>query len=161
MASSQATLSRPLKCTGCDMSVCTQTKRGQDSSANKTSDRKARRSTDAGSFPQCGKGFFFSQSQLSPQTLSWYSYRPRAQSHASASACTLRISSTVSHIPSFGHAKILYTLVGVGSASLAAAVAFPRSGDQNFLQGIKLVSWCFTPSQPVRLYQGEQGIKEI
>ena len=53
------------------------------------------------------------------------------------------------------------TLVGMGSASLAAAVAFPRSGDQNFLQGIKLVSWCFTPSQPVRLYQGEQGIKEI
>ena len=25
----------------------------------------------------------------------------------------------------------------------------------------KQVNWCFTPSQPVRLYQGEQGQKEV
>ena len=48
---------------------------------------------DAGSIPQCGKGFF-SQSQLSVQTLLRCSYSPRVQSHAFPSVCTLKIPST-------------------------------------------------------------------
>ena len=51
---------------------------GRESSVGTTSDRKARRSTNAGSIPLCGKDFFFSssssRSQFSVQTLLRCSY---------------------------------------------------------------------------------------
>ena len=47
-------------------------------------------------------------------------YGPRVQSHASTSVCTYK-SQTLSAIPLFGHTKILHTLIGMGSAALAAA----------------------------------------
>ena len=53
----------------------------------KTSDRHA---ADAGSIPRCGKGFF-SQRQLSVQTLLRVSVHPRVQSHALTSVRTLKI----------------------------------------------------------------------
>ena len=51
------------------------------------------------------------------------SYSPCVQLHASPSVCTLKIPNTGSHI--IGHVKILHTLslVGMGSAALASAVA--------------------------------------
>ena len=52
---------------------------------------RARCSTDIDSSPWCGKGFF-SQSQLSVQTLLQCPYSPRVQSHASVSVRMLRIS---------------------------------------------------------------------
>ena len=61
---------------------------GCSSLVERASDRHA---ADAGSIPRCGKGFFFSQSQLSVQTLLRVSVHPRAQSHAVASARMLKI----------------------------------------------------------------------
>ena len=61
------------------------------------------------------------------------------QSHAPTAVRPLKISNTGSHIPLFGHMKILHTLVGMGSAALAAAVASPRQGDPNFPPGINEV----------------------
>ena len=45
---------------------------------------------DAGLIPWCGKGFF-SQSQLSVQTLSWCPYTPRVQLYALTPVCSLKI----------------------------------------------------------------------
>ena len=45
---------------------------------------------DAGLIPRCGKGFF-SQSQLSVQTLLRLSLHPHVQTHAFTSVCTLMI----------------------------------------------------------------------
>ena len=53
----------------------------------RASDRHA---ADAGSIPRCGKGFF-SQSQLSVQTLLRVSVHPRVQSHALTCVRTLKI----------------------------------------------------------------------
>ena len=53
----------------------------------RASDRHA---AEAGSIPRCGKGFF-SQSQLSVQTLLRVSVQPRLQSHAFTSMRTLKI----------------------------------------------------------------------
>ena len=50
---------------------------------------------------------------------------PRVQSHASTSVRTLQIPNTGSHsLPLFGHTKILQTLIGMGSAALAAALPY-------------------------------------
>ena len=49
-----------------------------------------RHAADGGSIPRCGKGFF-SQSQLSVQTLLRVSAHPRVQSHALTSVRTLKI----------------------------------------------------------------------
>ena len=57
------------------------------SSVGRTSDRHV---ADAGSIPRCRKGFF-SQSQLSAQTLLRVSVHPRLQSHARTSVRTLKI----------------------------------------------------------------------
>ena len=84
---------------------------------------KNRRSTDAGSSPRCSKGFF-SQSQLSVQTVLLCPYSPRVQSHASTSVCTLTIPNTGSHATVWTH-EILHTLTGMGGAALAAAVSYP------------------------------------
>ena len=63
---------------------------------------------------------------LSVQTLLRCPYCPRVQSHASTPARTLKIPSTGSCIPLSGHTKMLHSLVGMGSAALAAAAALPR-----------------------------------
>ena len=47
------------------------------------------------------------------------------QSLASTSVRMLKIPNTGSHIPLFGHTKILHVLLGMGSAALAAAVPYP------------------------------------
>ena len=52
-------------------------------------------------------------------------YSPRMQLHASTSVCMLKLPNTGSHITLFGHAKILHTLIGMGSAALVAAVLYP------------------------------------
>ena len=78
--------------------------------------------TDAGSSPQCRKGFV-SQSQLPVRTLLRCSYSPRVQSHASTSVRALK---TPKHWQLWlGHTKTLHTLIGMGSAALAAAVPYP------------------------------------
>ena len=100
------------------------------------------------------------------QTLSRCPYSPRVQSHTSASVRTLKIPNTGSHTI-VGHTEILRTLIGMGSAALAAAVwltqarrptfptrdcaypgkathishkglCLPRQGDPNFPQGTVL-----------------------
>ena len=53
----------------------------------RASDRHA---ADAGSIPRCGKGFFFSQSHLSVQTLLRVSVHPHVQTHAFTSVRTLK-----------------------------------------------------------------------
>ena len=57
------------------------------------------------------------------------------QSHASTAVRTLKIPNTGSHIPVFGYAKILHTLVGMGSAALAAAVLYPAKVTRIFRKG--------------------------
>ena len=57
------------------------------SSVGRASNRHA---AEVGSIPRCGKGFF-SQSQLSVQTLLRVSVQPRVQSHALTSVRTLKI----------------------------------------------------------------------
>ena len=56
---------------------------------------------------------------------------------SSISVRTLKTPSTVSYIPLFGHTKILHTLVGMGSAALAATVPYPGYGDPNFPRGTR------------------------
>ena len=41
------------------------------------------------------------------------------------SVLTLKKSQTLAAIPLFGHMKILHTLIGMGSAALAAVVPYP------------------------------------
>ena len=68
----------------------------------------------------------FSQSHLSVQSLLPCPYNPCVQSHASTSVRTLDIPNTGTQPMSlFGHAIILYTPIGMGSAALAAAVRRP------------------------------------
>ena len=55
-----------------------------------------RHDAEAGSIPRCGKGFF-SQSQLSVQTLLRSPYNPRVQSHALPSVRTLKIPQNGNH----------------------------------------------------------------
>ena len=61
-----------------------------------TDDWKAKRTTDPGSSPWCGKGFF-SQSQLPVLTFLWSPNSPRVQSHASTSVRPLKIPNTGTH----------------------------------------------------------------
>ena len=65
----------------------------RNSSAGRASDWKARRNTDEGSNPRCGKGFV-SHSQLSVQTLLRCPYSPLVQSHTLTSVRMLKISDT-------------------------------------------------------------------
>ena len=111
--------------------ICARGRR--DSSAGRTSDRKARSNTDAGSSPRCGKGIF-AQSRLSVQSLLRCLYIPLVQSHASMSVLMLK-SPTPAAIPLFGRPKILHThtLVGVGSAApVAADVPYPGRRPESF-----------------------------
>ena len=95
-----------------------------DSSVGRASDWKSRRNTDAGSSPRCGKGFF-SQCQLSVQTLLRCPYSPCVLSYASASVQTLK-TANFGGITMNGQREILQTLIGMGSAALAAAVFFSQ-----------------------------------
>ena len=62
--------------------------RGGDSLVGRAADWKARRSTEAGSSPRSGKGFFL------PESVLRCLYSPRVQSHASTSVPTLQIAHT-------------------------------------------------------------------
>ena len=48
---------------------------------------------------------------------------------------TWKMPNTGSHIASFGHMKILYTLVAMGSAALAAAVFYPGKATRTSRKG--------------------------
>ena len=119
----------------------------KNSSVGRASDWKARRNTDVCTNPRCGKGFF-SQGQLSVQTLSRCLYgSPRVQSHASATVRTLKFQA-VAAIPLFGHTKIQHTLTGMASAALAAAVPNYRTGKATLFFPLSYwcsVVWCFFP----------------
>ena len=88
---------------------------------------KPRRSTDAGSSPWCGKGFF-SQSQLSVQTLLRCPYSPCVQSRGSTSVCTLKIPHTGSHTIVWTHENtaLVATVPLPGRATrISSTVPFP------------------------------------
>ena len=68
----------------------TQNKVGQDSSAGKVSDRKAKCNADAAFIPWCGKRFS-SLSQLSVQILLLCLSNPSMSLHASTSVCVLKM----------------------------------------------------------------------
>ena len=70
--------------------------RGGDSSDGTASHSKARRNTDAGSSPSCGKRVF-SQGQLPMQTLTRCPHSPQEKSHASTSVRALKSPNTGSH----------------------------------------------------------------
>ena len=94
--------------------------RGRNGSVGRMSDWKARRNTDAGSSPRCGKYCFpWSQDQ---RRLSYGAIQPHAQQHASTSAPTLKLTSTGSHIALFGHRKILNTLMVISSVAYHIAL---------------------------------------
>ena len=86
-----------------------------------------RHATVTGSTPRCGKGFFF-HSQFQCRLSYGVRYSPRVQLCALTSVRTLKISSTGSRIPLLvlGLTKIPHSLLGTGSAALAAPVALPR-----------------------------------
>ena len=80
---------------------------------------------DAGSSPRCGKRFFSQPTFSAPYLVLRCPYRPRVPLHALTAVRTLKIPNTGSHIPLLVYTKILHTLIGVGSAGLAAAVPYP------------------------------------
>ena len=82
--------------------LCSRITWGTDSSAGKMCDWKAIWNTDAGSSPQCGKGFI-SQSQLPMKTLLPCTYSPCVQPHASTPVCTFKIPNAGSHVTVWTH----------------------------------------------------------
>ena len=72
--------------------------------------------------PWCGK-WFFSQNQLSVQTLLRCPYSLRVQLNVSVAVCTLKIPNTGSHTTVWT-TKMLHTLIRMGSAAFAAAVSY-------------------------------------
>ena len=84
--------------------------------------------------PQCCKGFF-SQSQLSVQTLLQCPYSPGVQLHASTSVCMLKIPNMGIHIV-WTHKNTAHsdTLIKMGSVALVVADLL-RKGDPNLPQG--------------------------
>ena len=102
----------------------------EDSSVGTASDRKARRNTDVGSSPQRGKDFFLPESVFSADSLTVF-VQPLCNSlKVCINFCAaLYKPQTLGYIqmaiPLFGHTKILQTLIGMGSAALAAAVPYP------------------------------------
>ena len=74
-------------------------------------DRNARRNTDVSSTLPYSNGVvcFFSQGQLSVQTLLRGSCRPRVQSHASTSARTIKIPNTDNHTILWTHKNTAHT----------------------------------------------------
>ena len=70
--------------------------------------------------PGAARDFFLPESTSSADSLKEY-VQPRVQLHASVSRRTLKIPKAGT-IPSFGHIKVLHTLIGMGSAAPAAAM---------------------------------------
>ena len=81
---------------------------GGNSSVDWASDWKARRNTDMGSSPRCGKGFL-SWSQLPVWTLSQHLYSLRVQLHASTSVCSSKIPNTGGHTIVWTHKNPTHT----------------------------------------------------
>ena len=96
---------------------------GGDRVVEHLTEKKNRRNTDAGSIAQCCKVF---SPRVSFQCRLSYSVRT-----APVCSCmhqhlyTRYKSQTLTAIPLFGYRKMLHTLVGMGSAALGAAVAYP------------------------------------
>ena len=70
--------------------------------------------------------FFYYPGQLPVQTLLRCLYNPSVQWHASTSLRTLKIPNKGSHTIVWTHEITAHTLVGMGSAALAAAVRYPE-----------------------------------
>ena len=82
--------------------------------------------TDAGSNPQCRRGFFF-QNQISMRTLLRVSIHPHVQLHALTSVCTLKI------LLSMSVWWIMETLKHPAcTVALLLQLAFPREKNPNF-----------------------------
>ena len=84
--------------------------------------------TVIGFIPQCSMGFF-SQSQLSVQTLLGCPYSPLVWLHAWTSVHMLKM-------PSAGSHTVVCTQENTASTALEAAIASPRHDDPIFPQGI-------------------------
>ena len=113
---------------------------GWECGSGRMLDPKARFNTNTSSSPPHGKGLF-SQYQLSLQTLLWRSgsmVGVPSQSRSSTTMCMLKIPHDGRHTVVWA-TKTLHKLVGIGRATLAAAVALPRQGNQNFPQEINYV----------------------
>ena len=100
------------------------------SSVGKASDRRV---ADAASIPRCRKGFF-SQSQLSVQTLFRCPYTPRVQSHAFTYMRTLKIGNPCQSWVDYGNTKIASMHRRLGRATLSQH-AFPMENKPNFPWG--------------------------
>ena len=70
------------------------------------------------------QGIFLLESASSADSLTVFVWSPRVISCIKF-VCTLKITNTGSHIPLFGHTKILYTLIRMGSSAHAATVPYP------------------------------------
>ena len=105
--------------------------------------------TDTSLTPWCGKGFLAHShdSEHSVQTLSLSTLFVKmtpSPYQVNQHPCTHSTSQAMAAMPFFEHTKIVHTLVRIGSAALAASVAWPLTlcYDQNFPQGIKeILSW--------------------
>ena len=110
----------------CDRTILLAKSEQQDSSVGRTSDWKARCSTDVGLI----------SSQFSAQTHLQCLYSPHVQLHASESLC---VCVCVVKIPNTGIHTIDWThdiLIGMCSAAHAAPVGLPREGDPDLPQEI-------------------------
>ena len=92
-----------------------------DGSVGRASDLKARRNAEASSSPRCGKGLFCPESTSCADSFTVSVLPPGAV--ACIHIHPLK-SQTLAVIPSFGYTKILLTLIGMGSAPLAADVPY-------------------------------------
>ena len=79
---------------------------------------------DVGSTPWCGNTFFSSQNQLSVRTLT-VSVQPLCIITC-IYLCVRKKFQALAAIPFSGHTNMLHTLLGMGTAALAAAVGLPR-----------------------------------
>ena len=107
---------------------------GGDCSAGRASDWRAWHNTDASSNPQCSKGFF-SQSQLSVQTLLQCPYSPDVQLHASTLVCLLKIPNTGLHITVWTHKNAAHSGTLIKMSGSCGSSALLRKGDPNLPQG--------------------------
>ena len=78
------------------------------------------------------QGIFLPQSTSSADSLT-VSVKTCVQSHAPTSAHTLKIPSSGSHIPLFGHTKIMHTRIGMGIALLLQLVCLTKVRRPEFL----------------------------
>ena len=89
--------------------------------AERPTEKKNRRNTDAGSSPRCDERIFLPESTSGAESFTMSVQTPCAV--ACINICThVKDSKTLAAIPLFGRTKMLHTLVGMGSAALAAAL---------------------------------------